>query len=283
MKNHILTAALLLASPVLADEEVPPDLPVSGEEEAIPDLKVVEAPMDPVAELIAQAGSPYIDEDIAQQRFDQIVAMGASALPTLASTFRDGKASDFEAWVAARAMGRIGGDGAMNTLIGGLESPRIILRLGAVSGLELLGDRRAVEPLQRALFDKAMTVRASAADALATLGDRASSKSLVEALNLPGNFHQGQSFFVRHHIIMALGKIGSIAGIAALMAVLDESDPDLQLLATRSLTEITGMSFRDNNLGSTAPPTEAELESWRQWWAKREAADRIEQRTIESK
>jgi HEAT repeat protein len=280
--RHLLLLALLLPAAALA-EDPPADLPDAGADEAIPELPVVEAPLDPVAELIAQAGSPYIDEAIAQQRFDQIVAMGASALPTLATTFRDGKASDFEAWVAARAMGRIGGDGALNTLIAGLESPRIIIRLGAVSGLELLADRRAVEPLQRALFDKAMTVRSSAADALGTIGDRASSEHLVQALNLPGNFHQGRSFFVRHHIVAALGKIGSIGGIAALIGVLDEAEPDLQLLATRSLTEITGMSFRDENLGTTAPPSEAELESWRQWWAKREAADRIEQRTIESK
>jgi len=45
----------------------------------------------------------------------------------------------------------------MATLISGLESRSVIARLGAVAGLTEIKDKAAVEPLEKALFDKAMT------------------------------------------------------------------------------------------------------------------------------
>jgi HEAT repeat protein len=273
----LLALLLLMPSLALADEEPPADLPTeTAEEEEIPDLDVVEASMDPVRELIAQAANPRLPEPAAQKHFNRLVAMGGVALPTAASVFRDPNATDYEAWVAARAMGRIGGDGAINTLLGGLKAKRIITRLGAVSGLHILKPDRAVEPLERALFDQAMTVRAAAADALAAIGNRNSHKALSEALNLPGNYLQGQSLFVREHIVHALGDVGSIGGIDALVNVLEDDDPRIALAATKSLTKITGITYRDGGAEDDSPPSEAEVDHWKGWWARRSAAKVIQ-------
>ena len=277
----LIALLLLLPASAFATEAPPADLPTASEEEAIPDMPVVEAPLDPVRELIAQAANPRLPEPAAQRHFDQLVAMGAVALPTAAQVYRDPNSTDFEAWVSARLLGRVGGDGAVNTLLEGLKAKRIIARLGAASGLEMLKDPRAVKPLERALFDQAMTVRAAAADALAAIGERTSYKALAEALNLPGNYLQGQSLFVREHIVSALGGVGSIGGIDALVGVLQDDDPRVTLAATRSLTQITGITYRDASVGEDAPPSETEVDSWRKWWAHRSAA-RVIQSTIEN-
>jgi HEAT repeat protein len=275
---------LLLLAPTfaLADEEEVPDLPVVDADEEIPELRTVQATGDPVAELVSRASNPAAPEEAGQRLFDQLVAMGPSALTSLSMVYRDPKATDHESWVAARAMARIGGEDSARTQAQGLTSKRIITRLGAVSGLRLMKHAPSTSALEQALFDKALTVRVAAADALAEIGSRGSHKALAQALNLPANFHHGRSLFVREHIVKALGDVGSIGGIDALIGVLSEKEPELQRLATVSLSSITGRSFRDSALGDSAPPTPAEIEAWQQWWSKRQSADQINQRVIEN-
>ncbi len=266
----LLLLFLALASPALAsnDEEPPPELR-EVRAEPVPELPVVEAPLDPVHELLGQAANPTLPEELAQARFNELVALGQSALPSLASVYRSPSSSELEVWVAARAMGRIGGEGAARTLMTGLESPSIVARLGSVSGLSLLKDKETAPALEKALFDRAATVRSSAADALAALGTRKSSLALSDALNIPANFKNGRSVFVRHHIVVALGEIGSIGGIDALVSVLDEEEEELRLASIHSLTQITGMSFRPTGSGPDAPTSQAELQSWKNWWSNR--------------
>lgn len=240
----------------------------AGDDEPIPDLPVVEAEMDPVARLVGEAASPTMPTELAQARFDEIVARGAHALPTLSRIYRDKSSAELEIWVAARAMGRIGGDGARNTLVGGLASPRIITRLGAVSALEIMKDKESAEALEKALFDRAMAVRAAAADALAAIGSRNSSLALSEALNIPANFKDGKSLFVRRHIVDALGSIGSIGGLEALVGTLGDDEPAMRLAAVHSLQQITGMNFR-GGAGPEAPVSADEIQSWQNWWSTR--------------
>ena len=276
LRTALITLTLLVPFPASATtEEEPPDLE-RVEMEPIPDLPVVEASLDPVRELVAQAANPNASEDVAQARFNEVVSRGQVAVPTLAAIYREAASSELEVWVAARVMGRIGGEGSLTTLISGLKSRSVIARLGAVAGLQEMKDKAATEPLEKALFDKAMTVRASAADALATIGSRRSSGPLSEALNIPANFKNGKSLPVRRHIIVALGEIGSIGGIEALVETLDAPEPDLQLAATKALTKITGMSFRPTGTGADAPVSAAEIQSWKNWWSGRKVGKQAE-------
>ena len=249
-----------------AEEEVPAHLRA---EEPPPTLRTETPSRDPVQEQLALAANPLVPEAEAQRIFDELVARGAAAVPSVAAVLRTPTSTDQEAWVAARALGRLGGAGAKRALLEGLLEPRIIVRLGAVSGLGLLADKETAEPLERALFDKAMVVRAAAADALASIGSRQSSVALSKALNLPANFHHGRSHFVRRHIVDALGRIGSIGGIEALIGVLAEEEPPLQIAAAVALESITGTSFRTIGSAADSPPTAAEAAQWRSWWAQR--------------
>ncbi len=270
---RLATLALALAAaPALAQEveEVPPELRI---EEAPPELRVEVPTLDPFQEKLALAANPLLPEDEAQTLFDELVASGDLAVPAMVTTFRDAQSGDQENWIAARALGRIGGPTAIRTLSAGLDSPRIITRLGAVSGLSLISSKETVPALERALFDRAMTVRAYSADALALIGSRKSSVALSKALNLPANFHHGRSHFVRMHIVEALGNIGSIGGIDALIGVLGEEEEPLQIAASMSLEKITGISFRPLGTDPMAAPTPAEVAQWQAWWSQRSVGE----------
>ena len=276
LRTALITLTLLVPVPSAATtEEAPPDLE-QVELEPIPEIPVVEAKADPVRELVAQAANPNTAEELAQARFNEVVSRGTVAVPTLAAIYREAASSELEVWVAARAMGRIGGEGSVSTLISGLQSTSVIARLGAVAGLAEMKDKASVEPLEKALFDKAMTVRASAADALGSIGSRRSSGPLSESLNIPANFKNGKSLPVRRHIIVALGDIGSIGGIEALVGALDDPEPDLHLVATRALTQITGMSFRPAGTGAAVEVSAAEIQSWKNWWSNRSVGTKAE-------
>ena len=194
----------------------------------------------------------------------------------MAAVYRDATSSDMENWIAARALGRIGGKPAMRTLIAGVDSPRIITRLGAVSALGLLAEKEGAPALEKALFDKAATVRAYAADAIAISQTRSSAPALADALNLPANFFRGKSMFVRRHIIDALGEVGSIAGIDALLGALQDPEADLAIAASHALTKITGATFRDESLPPEAAPGESEVAQWKAWWSQRRVGQTVE-------
>ncbi len=239
------------------------------EEEEVPDLPVVELSADPVRELVSQAANPALSEEVGLIAFRSVVTRGGAAVPTLAAIYRDPQSGDRENWVAARAMASIGDEGCFRTLVYGLQSSRIISRLGAASGLETLADPRSTDALEAALFDHALVVRAYAADALASIGSKTSAGPLSEALDLPANYHQGKSLFVRRHIVDALGALGSIRGIDALLETLDDPDPQLAVRAAQALEQITGTSYRDASVAPGAPPSADEIEKWRVWWSER--------------
>lgn len=276
MKNAAALAVALLLSPGVslaqdADaEEIPRSLRT---EEAPPDLRTEEPNRDPFQEQLAMASNPRLPEAEAQRIFDELVSRGEIAVPSLAMVFKDTRSGDQENWVAARALGRIGSDAARRALTKGLTSPRIITRLGAVSGLTLIASKDSVPALEDALFDKAMTVRAAAADALAIIGHRKSSLALSKALNLPANFHRGKSHFVRLHIVEALGDVGSIGGIDALIGVLGEREDPLRVAAVQALEKITGTSFRPMGSADTMPPSDSEVAQWRAWWSQRSVGE----------
>lgn len=246
-----------LVAPALADEGIPADL---TEVKAVPTNPTVPPSGGSVAQLVAEAGNPAVPQHIAHARFRELVVLGPAAVAELSSIYNNKKSADLEVWVAARAMGRIGGDQAQATLEKGLESKRVMTRLGAVSGLELIGDASAVPALEKALFDAALMVRAAAADALGKLRVKSSALSLNRALNLPENFRGGNSLFVRRHIVDAMALVGSVQSMPALVEALEDQDTKVQDSARKAVETIGGRSYR---VGSSISPEE--IESWKKW------------------
>ena len=258
--RFLLTLSLLLILPSLApaDEEPPSDL---EEVRPTPQRGQVQTTGGSIADLVAEAANPGVPEQVARARFNEILSHGRSAVPELVTLFKDGKRSDLELWVTARALGRIGGDSARSALTDGLRSKKIMARLGAVSALAVLGDPASVPALEAALYDKAMMVRAGAADALGAMRQPGSSKALGEALNIPPNFSRGKSLFVRRHIVEAMGTIGSLGSVDLLIKTLEDSDSSVQLAARGALQSISGRTFH-----SGSAITGDEISAWQNWW-----------------
>lgn len=262
----LLSFCLLLPSVGLADEPIPSGL---TEVRAVPANATVAPSGASVGTLVAEAANPGVPHTVAQARFDEIIHRGSTAVPELSHIYKDSKRADLEIWVAARAMGRIGGQEARVGLEDGLTSPRIMSRLGAVSGLGLMGDRQALPAIEAALFDKAMMVRAAAADALAKLHQPSSATQLGKALNMAANFRAGKSLFVRKHIIDAIGAVGSSASLDLLITSVADTDLAVQLSARQTLVRMTGKSF-----GRGTTVTSEEIEAWANWWRSEGSAAR---------
>jgi hypothetical protein len=254
----LLCFFLLLPPAALAEEAIPSGL---KEVRAVPTTATGAPSGASVGALVAEAANPGVPQAVAQTRFNELIGRGQTAVPELNHIYGDSKRADLEIWVAARAMGRIGGQEARVGLEGGLKSSRIMSRLGAISGLGLMGDHQALPAIEAALFDKAMMVRAAAADALALLRQPSSAPQLGKALNLAANFRSGKSLFVRKHIIDAIGAVGSSASLSLLVTSVADTDPSVQLSARRTLERMTGKKFRQGATISTQ-----EIESWTNWW-----------------
>jgi len=105
------------------------------------------------------------------------------------------------------------------------------LRRAAARALGELGDRRAVQPLSRALEDLSYTVRQGAAYALGRLADADSVDPLAAAL-------EDSIAVVRLAAARALGRVGGPAVVSALAKALKDDWHDVRASATRSLGAI---------------------------------------------
>jgi len=83
---------------------------------------------------------------------------------------------------AAYVLGEIGDKRAVEPLIKALEDEDRNVRWGAAEALGYIGDKRAVEPLIKALEDEDWYVRKRAAYALGDIGDKRAVEPLTEAL-----------------------------------------------------------------------------------------------------
>ncbi len=181
------------------------------------------------------------------------------ALPELGRLLRD-RDADVRV-VAARALGRLGGAGAVPFLLASLEKPRPLplsivtmalmhvgpaaideLREGLRSpsprareaAAEILGQHGAMgalDELIEALGDRDATVRARAATAVGRIGSPRAVDRLLEILD-------GDELEVRRAAVTALGAIGSPRAIDALGAQLEEADSTLSLNAAGALGRI---------------------------------------------
>jgi HEAT repeat protein len=84
---------------------------------------------------------------------------------------------------AAIAIGKIGGDGAVNKLLAIMAGLRPGKRSHAITALEILGDQNAVPALIEALFSRDDEIREAAARALQYIPDERAFKPLLYCLN----------------------------------------------------------------------------------------------------
>ena len=134
---------------------------------------------------------------------------------------------------AARALGDIGSDQAVEGLIAALQDRDPQVRKSAARALGDIGSDQAVEGLIAALQDEGgPVVRKSAAEALGKIGSDQAVEDLIEALQ--------DTFFdeVGKVAAEALGKIGSDQVVESLIAALQHEDSRVRFFAAEVLGKI---------------------------------------------
>lgn len=135
-------------------------------------------------QLLAEVARLLVDpkDDVRQAAATALAGYGTAAVPHLIVALGEGST----AWMAARALGRIGPEAidAVPALARALESNSRRTREAAATALGGIGPAAAssAEALARLLYDKSEDVRETATRALVRIG-RASIPSLVEVLN----------------------------------------------------------------------------------------------------
>ena len=130
---------------------------------------------------------------------------------------------------AARAVGRLGNPGSVETLVLLLQDKVPAVRDEAISALVSMGES-AVEPLVAALEDQDWRVRLRATEALCVLKSRTSVEPLV------GLLQHDPDTAVRQEAARALGQIGDRSAVDALLGVIEE--PRLQVRVIEALGRI---------------------------------------------
>lgn len=182
------------------------------------------------------------------------------ALPELGRLLRD---RDREVRiVAARALGKLGGAGAVPFLLGSLEKPRplplsiitmALMHIGpsgidemreglrapsprareaAAEVLGQFGASSAVPELIESLRDPEPLVRARSASALGRIGSPRAVAPLLELLGAD------ETLETRRAAVTALGAIGSPDAVEAVRAALDSAESDISWRAARALAQL---------------------------------------------
>jgi hypothetical protein len=132
--------------------------------------------------------------------------------------------------LAIRAVGRIGGEAAIEALLEALADPDLDARREAAEMLGRQGEA-AVPGLVEALHSPQRDVRRGATWALALTGDPASVPGLIEALAIP-------DWNISRMAAVALGRLGDSRAVPALTAALDSEDAHLRDAAAAALAQI---------------------------------------------
>ena len=145
---------------------------------------------------------------------------------------------------AATALGRLGGPGAYRALMSGLSDQDVSVRVAAVRSFAVIGDRSAVPDLIRMLEDPDTGVRDEAVEALAELQDPRSVPALIERLrDNAGN--------VRARTARVLGEMGDDRAVEPLVRALrEDSYAAVRSNAATSLRKLGASEATDSLLGS---------------------------------
>lgn len=197
------------------------------------------------------------------KEFEEIVGIGAPAIPTLIEIFQDVSASWQSRWIAAMALGRLGEAKAWKTLKAGLKDPLFLIRMASVQALGNTKDPSVAPIVRKVLNDKAMVVRSVVVDTLARLRDTHSVEALMEELHLERNFHRGQSLWIREKILEALGLIGDERAVPTLLSVLNEKEGKIRIQACKALERILPNALDKESKG-TQEDCGMHWLSWRQ-------------------
>jgi len=181
---------------------------------------------------------------------ETLIDIGRPAVPALIAALKDG--DPMVRWQAAKALGEIGDSSATPALIAVLNDPQWKVREQTAKALGKIGDKSAVPAMIAALNND----RSSMKERLAFLGKVI--HLFRNNLDVHGFYGEGSEFhksfgafrglddpspsvsisYVREAAAIGLGEIGDASAVPALIAALEDDDPDVIKAATRALVKV---------------------------------------------
>jgi HEAT repeat protein len=233
--------------------------------------------------------------DTALGRFVSASDMGLSMLGIVTKTLADGTPTAKLA--ALDALGKIGGEEVVPTLLGALRDAESSVRVAALEALRGINDPRALQPVTAALNHQDATVRAAAVHALLPYGaeafpalkrcltDRnwAVRKAAVETLGRTMDARVAESLIpllqdpdhdVREVNCEALGRLKSRAAITPLVLVLTDSQTAVRQFAAAALRDIDSGWETLPEAHAALPRLKESLKD-RDYWVRQSARDTI--------
>ncbi len=165
--------------------------------------------------------------------------------------------------MAIEGLNEVDGTEAVMDLVKVLEQGKTKDRIGAARGLSRLGDKRAVPALINALSNDEASVKIQAAKALGHIKDPQAVNALITTLNDQSNeivhdqivnalvsigdpsvdllleaFDTHTALHVRKHALLALGKIGSVNALPALIKSMKNPNHEIREAAEKALYNI---------------------------------------------
>jgi HEAT repeat protein len=233
--------------------------------------------------------------DAAMGRFVSASDMGLSVLDIVTKTLTDGTATDKLG--ALDALGKIGGEEVVPSLLAGLRDAECNVRVAALEALRDINDPRVLQPVIACLKHQEATVRAAAAHALLpygaqaipalkrSLSDRnwAVRKAAIETLGRTKDPTLVESLLpllrdpdhdVREANCEALARIKSRAAIGALVLALTDSQTSVRQYAAAALREIDS-GWENLPEAQAALPRLHESLKDRDYWVRQSARETI--------
>ena len=134
-------------------------------------------------------------------------------------------------WRSAKALGEIGSNKAVESLIQMLKDENDFIRGAAAEGLGKISNDKAVQPLIQNLRHGESHVRYETIKALGKIGSDQAIESLVKML-------KDESEFIRETAAEALGEIGSKKSFSPLIQTLNDKHESVRQMAAKSLRKI---------------------------------------------
>lgn len=201
------------------------------------------------------------DEKLAIEKFKQLVSFGSATISGLVKITQNNKLDMQVRWVAAQALGVLGGDLSLSALIKLLSDSDPMMRIAGARALGELKDIRATNSLIK-VFEKesAAVVKVAIIDAFSSMKSSNALDFLFRELHDEKKF-EGKNSFVRVHCVNAITNIAGQGAIRDLIDIADDFDNDVRLAVQQAL-------MRLSNQTTPPPAKKTEKERWVDFFSK---------------
>ncbi|MEY4616188.1 MAG: hypothetical protein RJB66_1148 [Pseudomonadota bacterium] len=164
-------------------------------------------------------------------------------------------------WKALVLASRLLGSDMRADVLAASKSPDWFMRSASLSAANEISADESADIARALIKDKALVVRSSAADVLATTGLDSDRELLWKALNDSANSRKGQSLWIRPQVLKHLAKRPLKKEISQFIEILKEGEVELQAVTIHALEKASDFQF-----GSDQDSIEDHRTRWLNWW-----------------